>query len=1385
MAGHPFVFESPKIDFHAVDIITEWEDFKDHCELIFNGSLHAQTEKVKANTLRQFLGAEGRRIFKTFVFDADAGESADTRADIYKKYEDYIAPKANHRSARLLLQRIRQSETEGIDDFINRLRLHARHCRFKDNAETEERVIEQLIAGTKHKEVQRKLISKDTLTLDEAVKVARSYEAVQGHLSDIRENEKSVGAVSKSSSTCGNCGEPRHKSMSECRAKGTQCRKCGKIGHWKKVCRSQKKKADHNPQAQRGRGGGLRCLSRGRGRSRGRGGGRNRGGGRGRGNIHDVEEYQYDQYDDLDDKFESLNLDFDSVTIDSVHNNDNRDKVFAKIGIDVARGATLKVKVDTGAEANLLPVRIYRNMYPDKVDDRGIPLPEHTIYSDKILRGYGGHPLKHFGKCSIRSSYNSRQENTKFFITEEDGPALLGCQSSQALGLVKVCCHVSAPPPPSKPPEPPLTPASPPTRPVPTPQPSTKHISTSEQLIAEYPDRFKGLGKFKGEHHIVLDPSVPPRVHPPRKTPIHMRDKIKVELDEMEQLKVIAKVGDAEPTQWVNSMVWQHKPNGRLRPCLDPKDLNEAIRRAHHPTPTLEEITHKLAHAKVFSTLDAKYGYWSVVLDEESSYLTTFNTMHPFGRYRFLRLPFGLKSSQDIFQIKMDQILEACPGTISIADDITVFGKDDDEHDRNLRNLMEQARIHGLVFNPSKLKIKQKRIKFYGVVFDEDGVHSDPDKVKDLMSIPPPADKAALGQFLGICTYMSPFVANMSAHTEPLRALMKSDVPFEWNASHTATFQQIKQLICDHRTLAYYDPTKPLTMQVDASLKGLGCCLLQDEKPVAFGSKALKGPETRYNNIEREMLAVVYGCERFHTYIYARHVLVESDHKPLQSIKLKHLSQAPARLQRMLLKIQPYNLKIVHKPGKDMLLADAMSRLSPSPGDVISGLDVNVLNVNLGDPLKDELRQETAKNPDLNALKEIIYNGWPQRKQQVPAPLQKYWNYRDELAVDDGIIVKGERYIVPESLQAACLKRLHYGHLGVTKSISRAKSTVYWENIDKDIEKTVRECPICQENKGSQPPETLMPHDVPTGPWKILGSDLFFLNQKEYLILADFYSKFPFLRKMAHGQSTSATVIKFLKQIFGEIGTPRRLYTDGGPHYSSEKFKQFAQEWGFEHIMSSPHFPQSNGFIERAVQTAKSVIRKAEQEGSDPELALQVLRTTPVDHKIPSPAELLHGRKMQSNLPVKIHHSNDPVTQQLQHRQDSMKHYHDRKARDLPPLYPEQQIRVLDQKSKKWVPATVSRVRPEPRSYDIVTRDGVTLRRNRRHLRSTAEPRIAPNEPFDDELDAPSIPQRPAGVPAAAPSQARPAHRPTAAEPPPLRRSTRATTAPKRLIEEM
>ena len=1091
--------------------------------------------------------------------------------------------------------------------------------------------------------------------------------------------ETNIDAIRQNANPqCGKCGLQHGK---KCPAFGTRCRKCKQYNHWEQVCRSKQ------IQDRQSRSPALLPLSDRRPLDKTK-----------QSKVHTVEEVSSD--------FEELL--FETIRIDSTDIDVERDEAFAKLSVNLPNidhpNVMLKVKVDTGAQGNILPLRIYKNMFPDHVDENGFPTD--TKSTQTRLTAYNGTPITQHGICTIHCSYNDNGTEADFYVADVDGPAICGLPTLCKLKLVELHCEVTT----SSDKVPHLLPI----------------INNKDELQMLYPDRFNGIGKFQGEYHIVTDPDVPPVIHAPRRCPIHIKDDIKKELDEMVSLGVIKPV--TEPTDWVSSVAYSQKPNGRWRVCLDPKDLNRAVKRSHHHTPTLEEITHKLKGSTVFSKLDARHGYWSVILDEESSYLTTFNS--PFGRFRFTRLPFGLCVSQDVFQQKMDFILEKCPGTVGIADDVAVHGSTEQEHDANLHNLMIIARQHGLVFNLEKCQIKKPRITFFGVVYDAEGVHPDPEKVEAINAIPEPQGTQELQSFLGIATYMAPFIPSLSSMSEPLRNLLKKDADFQWCPSHSAAFVNIKQLICQEVTLTYFDPQKETVIQVDASLKGLGSALIQEGKVIAFASRALTDTEKRYANIEREMLAVVVACEKFHSYVFGKNFTVESDHKPLEMIHLKNLTAAPPRLQRMLLRLQPYDVVIKYKPGTEMFLADPMSRLNPLPSEDTLDLHRKVCLVQFSDTKLDTLRQDTSTDPELSALREIIHSGWPEKRKQVPIHLRKYWAYRDELSIENGLILKGERVVIPESQRNDVIERIHEAHQGIDKCRLRAKSCVFWPNINEDIESRVRRCEMCQENQKSQAHETLEPHEIPTRPWQVIGTDLFFWNGEEYLLICDYFSKFPIVRKIPHGQSTGKTVVGLTKCVLSEHGVPDVIISDNGPHYDCQSYKEFSNQWGFRHITSSPRYPQSNGFIERQVQTVKHTFDKAKKSGKDLPMSMLCLRSTPVDSELPSPAELLYQRKLKSNLPIRIRNempNRDKINQRLTERQESMKYYHDRNAQDLSPLVTGQRVFVQNQSTKKWVPGTVNCKRPEFRSYEVQTESGSTLRRNRRHLRPAGELR--------DEID--------------------------------------------------
>ena len=219
---------------------------------------------------------------------------------------------------------------------------------------------------------------------------------------------------------------------------------------------------------------------------------------------------------------------------------------------------------------------------------------------------------------------------------------------------------------------------------------------------------------------------------PSRKCPIHIWEEVKAELYEMMSQGIIQKVD--EPTDWVSRIVYVRKCNGKLYLCFDPKDLNKAIMCCHYKTPTTEELSHKLSGAKFFSKLDAKNGYCFVKLDRESQLLTPFNS--PFGRYGFQRMPFGLVMSQDVFQQRMDMITGECTGALALTNDVIIQGKTKEEHDLILRKLMETVRTPGLTINSNKCAINQEQVRFFGAIFDKNGIHPDPPKNEGNKTIP-------------------------------------------------------------------------------------------------------------------------------------------------------------------------------------------------------------------------------------------------------------------------------------------------------------------------------------------------------------------------------------------------------------------------------------------------------------------------------------------------------------------------------------------------------------------------------------------------------------------------------------------------------------------------
>ena len=331
-----------------------------------------------------------------------------------------------------------------------------------------------------------------------------------------------------------------------------------------------------------------------------------------------------------------------------------------------------------------------------------------------------------------------------------------------------------------------------------------------------------------------------------------------------------------------------------------PRTYNQAIKREHFPRQTADEIVPDMAGAQYFSKLDASSGYWQIKLDEPSSKLLTFQT--PFRRFKFNRLTFGVRSASEVFQRKVGEIIEGLEGCKNNKDDIIIWGRSKVEHDKILKAVLDRIQAANLKLNREKCVFGVQQLKFLGHTFTENGIKPDESKVKAILEMPRLQSKQDLRRFMGMVTYLGKFLPNLSTISTPLRQLLQEDILWHWTDEHSSAIQSIKKLITQSPVLKYFDPKLGTKLSVDASKSGSGGILLQkhdnDWFPVAYACRAMTPSERSYAQMEKETLAIVFGTEMFHDYLYGKRFVIGTDHKLRQPMFSKSITKAPPRIQR-------------------------------------------------------------------------------------------------------------------------------------------------------------------------------------------------------------------------------------------------------------------------------------------------------------------------------------------------------------------------------------------------------------------------------------------------------------------------------------------------------
>ena len=394
---------------------------------------------------------------------------------------------------------------------------------------------------------------------------------------------------------------------------------------------------------------------------------------------------------------------------------------------------------------------------------------------------------------------------------------------------------------------------------------------------------------------------------------------------------------------------------------------------------------------------------------------------------------------------------------------------------------------------------------------------------------------------------------------------------------------------------------------------------------------------------------------------------------------------------------------IEHIPGKENVLADALSRSQAAANlselsfvDEVEFCVAQSQSVHASQGKLHELSKLQKADEILALVRSFVLGSWPAYLTSNDVCLQPYFDNRSLISIQNDLLTMGDRIIIPQTKRVEILQTLHEGHLGITKCRDRARQIVWWPGISQQIAEMVRNCNTCRRH-ANKVHEPLMPAEFPKNPWQKVGSDLFYHGNQWYLLIVDYYSRFVEIAQL-HDLSSKQVVIQ-LKSIFSRHGIPELLVSDNGPQYACVEFREFAQQYQFQHITSSPKHAQANGAAERAVQTVKSLLKK----NSDPYLALLAYRTSPLENGL-SPAELLMSRRLRTTLPtlpgllepqVNSRQAVENKEQKINERSKAS-YDHRHRARPLTPLQTGDKVFVTDMKTQ----ATISRPLSEtPRSY--------------------------------------------------------------------------------------
>ncbi|CAH8628181.1 unnamed protein product [Schistosoma guineensis] len=774
-------------------------------------------------------------------------------------------------------------------------------------------------------------------------------------------------------------------------------------------------------------------------------------------------------------------------------------------------------------------------------------------------------------------------------------------------------------------------------------------IDVLQRFSTVFSENISGNRTTIVQHSIVTGDHMPLR-QPPRRVPVHYQPHLESMIKDMLEKKII--VPSSSP--WASPIVLVKKKDSSLRLCVDYRRLNAITKRDSFPLPRIDATLDAMKGARWFSTLDLASGYWQVEVRPQDRKKTAF--VVPNGLYEFQVMPFGLTNAPATFQRLMQTVLQGLvPHQCLIyLDDIIIYGNTPEQHNANLKAVLQRIKQHNLKVKPSKCRLLQKEVLFLGHRITEDGVATDKEKTRVIVNWPQPKSPEDVRSFLGLASYYRRFVRDFASLAAPLHRLTHKGRKFLWTSECQQAFDALKARLTSPPILAFPDTSADggeFILDTDASSSAIGAVLSQvardgHERVIAYASRRLDKTEARYSTTRREMLALVKFLQHFRHYLLGKPFRVRTDHRALQW--LRSFREPEGQVARWQERLQEFDFTCEYRPGNRHANADALSRI-PQTTDIINAI--------LSTAPETDWPSLQAADPDLQIVyqRQLHGNSKPSMRELKDQSVTtrrictKWGNFK---LYGDTLFLMNESkqplLIVPRVKVESIVEQVHreLGHAGERRTEHAVRQRFWWPSIHEDVAQFCKNCNTCCRFKSpQQTPRAPMTPMVTTGPHQRVGIDIMgplttTKNGNRYiLVMVDYFTKW--CEAVPLPQQDAPTVARaFIDHWVSRYGAPVSLHSDQGPAFESHLITEICRLLGIKKTHTTAYHPEGNGLVERTNRTIKAILQSFVSRSS-PELWDEVLpqcllayRTSVHGSTGFSPAILLFGHELR--LPVEI-----------------------------------------------------------------------------------------------------------------------------------------------------